>query len=56
MPYEEITADEYDRLIANVTRVNFTGDGDGHMELYCDTDVCEIRYTKTGIEVVRESV
>lgn len=54
MPYEEITKEKYDQLIANVSRVNFTGDGDGHMELFCDTDVCEIRYTKTGIEVVRE--
>jgi len=56
MPYEEITEQQYEQLIANVTRVNFTGDGDGHMELYCDTDVCEIVYTKSGIEVVRDSV
>jgi len=56
MPYEEISKEEYDRLIANVTEVDFFGYGDGKMELFCDTDVCEIRYTKDGIEVIREKV
>lgn len=56
MPYEEITKEEYEAKVANVKEVDFFGYGDGRMELFCDTDVCEVRYTKKGIEVVREGV
>lgn len=52
MPYEEITKEEYEDLIKDIKQVSFLGDSDGSMEKYCETDVCEIKYTSKGMEVV----
>jgi adenosylcobalamin-dependent ribonucleoside-triphosphate reductase len=52
MPYEEITEEQYYEMIKDVKEVDLTGQGDGVMEKYCDTDVCEIKFTPSGIEVI----
>jgi len=43
MPYEEITKEEYTKLIKKIKPLQFNGVGvDSKPEMFCDTDTCEI--------------
>lgn len=51
MPYEEITEEQYYEMIEGLQKVDFIEDGmDGEMEVFCETDVCEIRHVGAGVE------
>jgi len=43
-PYEDITADEYHKMAANLKpfSINELGKGDKQMDLYCEGDACEV--------------
>lgn len=54
MPYEEITKEQYEDMVRDLKPVGLAGATDGEMELYCETDVCEIRYVGAEMEVITE--
>jgi ribonucleoside-triphosphate reductase len=41
-PYEEITKEEYDRRASNLKTLNLGAVDDQALDLFCDTDTCEI--------------
>lgn len=57
MPYESITEERYNEMVANLTRIDMdslynAGATDGAMEKYCETDKCEIDLFKAEKELV----
>lgn len=45
MPYEEITAEEYESLSSGITRIDYSSfyGVDGEMEEFCSTDYCQVK-------------
>lgn len=49
MPYEDITAEEYDSYVGRLRKIDweslYSGSTDAEMERFCTTDSCEVRLT-----------